>query len=578
MAAIDYTIPGQIKSIQLESPINQMMSVAQLQSAQNQNALAKYQLGAAQRAEEKEVNRMRLLEQAGGDEAAVANALLKAGDVAGYSAYVKAIEDRKTQKLNQQKASDDIVTTRLAQSKSLLDNIDPNDPNAGAAYIAWHEANHADPYLGPRLAAMGVTADQSRARINAAIQQGPAAVATLINQSRLGIDKFKEKQKVEDDLAYSDYVRATVMKDERPLPKAEFLAQRNQPPVPVAAPTIEPPAAEAESVQGVKKEGGEGEFPDVEFSNKNLIDESVAALLATGDPRDKAIAEVIQKRLESKQLGGDFKNIATATREVDKLKNKKNPTPLDLALIKNLEGQINAVNEGRATKINMPVSLSTEKKWGETFGTEVAKQDIDLKKAAEGAPEAAATSNRVLQLLSTGQVFTGTGANVKLQLAKLLRLGGATDNEAIANTEVLISSLADTTLGAIKSSGLGAGQGFTNTDRDFLERAKAGQITYDAKSLRDLANLAYRASKITADKWNKRRSQMPQDVIKSIGIDTSDIEVPPMFGAKPTGGNKPAGKMSNLPTKNSKGWVLHIDKNGNSAYVSPDGKQFEEVK
>lgn len=29
---------------------------------------------------------------------------------------------------------------------------------------------------------------------------------------------------------------------------------------------------------------------------------------------------------------------------------------------------------------------------------------------------------------------------------------------------------------------------------------------------------------------------------------------------------------------NAKGWVLHTDKNGNKAYVSPDGKQYEEVK
>lgn len=543
MAQIDYTIPGQIKSIQLESPINQMMAAAQLQSAQNQNALAKYQLGAAQRAEEKEVNRMRLLDEAGGNEAAVANALLKAGDVAGYSAYVKAIEDRKTQKLTQEKTTGDIVTTRLAQSKSLLDNIDPNDPNAGAAYIAWHEANHADPYLGPRLAAMGVTADQSRARINAAIQQGPAAVATLINQSRLGIDKFKEKQKVEDDLAYSDYVRATVMKDERPLSKAEFLAQRNQPPVPVAAPTTEPPAAEAESVQGVKKEGGEGEFPGVELSNKNLIDESVAALLATGDPRDKAIAEVMQKRLESKQLGGDFKNIATARAEIARLKQKTNPTPLDLALIADLEKQIKTTQEGRGVKVNVPVTLSTEKKYGEKFAGNIADADVKLRDAAETAPEAAATANRVLSILQSGQVFTGTGANVKLQMAKLLRLGGGNDSEAVANTEVLISSLADTTLGAIRTSGLGSGQGFTDKDREFLEKAKAGQITYDAISLRRLAELAHKAAGATADKWNKRVKSIPQSAIEGTGISTEPITVPPALGAKnraaPAGALKP---------------------------------------
>ena len=35
---------------------------------------------------------------------------------------------------------------------------------------------------------------------------------------------------------------------------------------------------------------------------------------------------------------------------------------------------------------------------------------------------------------------------------------------------------------------------------------------------------------------------------------------------------------SALPKTNSKGWGLHFDKGGNFAYVSPDGKQFEEVK
>jgi len=40
----------------------------------------------------------------------------------------------------------------------------------------------------------------------------------------------------------------------------------------------------------------------------------------------------------------------------------------------------------------------------------------------------------------------------------------------------------------------------------------------------------------------------------------------------------PGGK--NIPTNytNKKGWILHTDANGNRAYVSPDGKQFEEVK
>ena len=36
--------------------------------------------------------------------------------------------------------------------------------------------------------------------------------------------------------------------------------------------------------------------------------------------------------------------------------------------------------------------------------------------------------------------------------------------------------------------------------------------------------------------------------------------------------------IKTVPNVNAKGWTLHTDKNNNRAYVSPDGKQYEEVK
>jgi len=35
---------------------------------------------------------------------------------------------------------------------------------------------------------------------------------------------------------------------------------------------------------------------------------------------------------------------------------------------------------------------------------------------------------------------------------------------------------------------------------------------------------------------------------------------------------------ASTPGQNAKGWKLHVDSAGNKAYVSPDGKQYEEVK
>jgi hypothetical protein len=180
---------------------------------------------------------------------------------------------------------------------------------------------------------------------------------------------------------------------------------------------------------------------------------------------------------------------------------------------------------------NVNVALSTEKKYGEKFAGNIADADVKLKDAAEAAPQLAETSNRISQILKSGQVFTGTGANIKLQLAKALKVAGGTENEAIANTETLISSLASQTLANIKSSGLGSGQGFTDKDREFLQAATAGTITLDNRTLQRLSDLSYRTAVATADKWSKRVKEIPSNAIEGTGLTREPINVPSREGA-----------------------------------------------
>lgn len=190
------------------------------------------------------------------------------------------------------------------------------------------------------------------------------------------------------------------------------------------------------------------------------------------------------------------------------------------------------------------VNVSTEKKYGERFGGLIADADAAKLAAAEKAPEAAATADRVMDLIGTGKVITGTGANARLQIAKALNLAGGTDSEKIKNTEVLISSLAETTLGAIKSSNLGAGQGFTNADRDFLEKAKAGQLSYDSKSLAELARLSRLAAEKSAESWNIRVKQIPAAALEGTGISTEPVIVPKR--SAPAASNIPAAAIQAL--------------------------------
>ena len=196
------------------------------------------------------------------------------------------------------------------------------------------------------------------------------------------------------------------------------------------------------------------------------------------------------------------------------------------------------------TTVNVPVNVSTEKKYGERFGGLIADADAAKLSAAEAAPATAANADRISDLIASGKVITGTGANARLQIAKALNLAGGTDSDKIRNTEVLISSLAETTLGAIKSSNLGAGQGFTNADRDFLEKAKAGQLTYDSKSLAELARLSRLAAERSAESWNTRVKQIPSSALEGTGISTTPVVIEPRRPASVM--NIPAGAIEAL--------------------------------
>lgn len=213
--AVNPAIAMGVQPLQLTDPLTQYGRFAAIQQAQNQNALAQYQLGAARR-EEASQNALNEAYRAAYDPQTGAidmNRLRQTLSTGGFGSKLPGIEKsmaelqkerlalKKTegevaaQPVALEAARTKLVDDRLKQARSFLDTINPMDPNAPAQYIAWHEANHRDPVLGPLLTARGITVDQSRARIQQAIQQGPQAFAELLNQSKLGTEKFMEMNK-----------------------------------------------------------------------------------------------------------------------------------------------------------------------------------------------------------------------------------------------------------------------------------------------------------------------------------------------------------------------------------------------
>jgi hypothetical protein len=163
--------------------------------------LAQYQLSAAQR-EQESTNALNTAYQNAYDVKTGkidTNKLRQSIAESGFGSKLPGIEkslaelDKERSAL--EKTNTEVLDAKLKQSRGFLDTIDPADPSAPAQYIAWHEANHKDPIVGKALAARGITADQSRAQIEAAIAKGPQAFAQLLNQSKLGTEKFMEMNK-----------------------------------------------------------------------------------------------------------------------------------------------------------------------------------------------------------------------------------------------------------------------------------------------------------------------------------------------------------------------------------------------
>lgn len=460
-----------VQPLQLADPLSQYAKFASIQQAQNQNALAQYQLDAARR-EQASQNALNEAYRAAYDPQTGAidmNRLRQTLSTGGFGSKLPGIEksmaEVETKRAQEAKAKTDLVDAKLKQSRGFLDTIDPADPTAPEKFIAWHEANHRDPVLGPVLAARGITADQSRARIAQAIQQGPQAFAQLLMQSKLGTEKFIEMNK----------------------PTTQVIDQSGQ-------------------------------------------------------------RQVIQLP----GLGGAPTTVGTYAAV---------PLPPDV------EAQKARVAKAGATSLN--VGLSTERKYSEQFAGNVAKADEALLSAAQNAPSAAENANRILTTLASGKAITGPLADVKLNIARALNVAGADNADMISKTESLVASMAENTLNAIKTSGLGTGQGFTNKDLEFLEKAKSGNINFQPDTIRQLAELAHRAAEKTAEKWSNRVKQIPKSALEGTGVSTEPITVPKRASSV-TATARPSGVGPD--------WTLMQDANGRKAWVSPDGKQHKEVQ
>jgi hypothetical protein len=179
-----------------------------------------------------------------------------------------------------------------------------------------------------------------------------------------------------------------------------------------------------------------------------------------------------------------------------------------------------------STKINLP---PTENAYNQAFGKGVAEQDLALKNIAEGAKTTVGNIARQKQILDNGKFFSGKAANLQNELANYgtaLGITGKDAQEKAANTQSLIGGAANITIDNIKGSGLGAGQGFTDKDLQFLQDAKSFKVNWNKENIARVLDLQERAAIEGAKKWNSRQGQIQKSATGPINVGPVDVPSP----------------------------------------------------
>jgi len=172
--------------------------------------------------------------------------------------------------------------------------------------------------------------------------------------------------------------------------------------------------------------------------------------------------------------------------------------------------------------------------------SDVAPILIASKTATSGAIQQADAANRIIQSLDTNKIFTGAGANQKLQAAQIgqmLGITGGKTEQIVANTRQAIQGLAQLTLqGRKQMRGEGA---ITQSEGELAERAMSGDVSLTAGELRILANAAKRSAKFTYDQHQSMMGALAKDSPNSVPYYQLEVN-PNIFGESTTDVRKKA--------------------------------------
>ncbi len=135
----------------------------------------------------------------------------------------------------------------------------------------------------------------------------------------------------------------------------------------------------------------------------------------------------------------------------------------------------------------------------------VSNYETKVRPAAMSAINDIQSINQTRQILDAG-AFTGTGAEAKTLAAKVGEQLGIPSDQA-QNTQVLGATLAKRVLAG---AGGTLGTGFSNADRDFMEKAQGGQLSMDEGALRRILDIGEKQARQTLKNHDTEAARVMQ--------------------------------------------------------------------
>lgn len=168
-----------------------------------------------------------------------------------------------------------------------------------------------------------------------------------------------------------------------------------------------------------------------------------------------------------------------------------------------------------------------EKEYEKIAGkTRFESQDAAFK-AAQAAADNLGKVYETLNILESGQPFTGALADTELSIARLKQKLAGREDQRITDTEVLDALLGSEVFAQLSALGVGARGLDTPAEREFLRQVVTGTISLNAETLKKMTEIRANVSNRIIDRYNQRVEKGELDnYFRSMGIPKSTIEKP----------------------------------------------------